>query len=145
QPQSVQARQGLFEARFRRATAVRRLGRQTEALALVDALLAEAPAVYGTDDAAGAKLSLALRDLHHDRAATLDALGRYPEAAAAYDEALRRDDGTTWTDLTILRAGLHARGGRAAEAIETFRAQLANPHLSAWNTFNVGCGYAVAS
>jgi tetratricopeptide (TPR) repeat protein len=145
QPGSIRARRGLFEARFRRATANRRLGQWADALARLDDLVIQAPSVYGPEASADRKLQLTLRDLHRERAAALLTLSRYADAAAAYDEALRRDDGTEWADLTIQRAVLNARSGRAVEALETFRAQLSNPHLSAWNVFNVACGYAQAS
>jgi tetratricopeptide (TPR) repeat protein len=145
QPGSLSARQGLFEVRFRRATAFRRLGRWAEGLNLLDELVVEAPAVYGGDPSLAMKLKLTLRDLHQGRASALSRMGCYSKSAAALDEALRRDDGTKWTDLTIMRAVLRARGGQAAEAVESLYIQLANPHLTAWETFNAACGYAQAS
>jgi tetratricopeptide (TPR) repeat protein len=145
QPDSPAARQGLFEAQFHRATAIRLAERFAESLPLLDDLVARAPGMYGDDLSAGGQLSLTLRDIHQGRASALYSLGRYGEAATAYDDALRYDDGAKWPDLIIIRAGLYARSGRAGEAVETLRAQLANPHLSTWNVFNAGCAYAVAS
>src|SRR5207253_6783178 len=77
QPDSVAARQGLFEARFRRAAAIRRLLHCDEALQLLDELIAQAPEVYGHDWSPGSKLCLTLRDLYHNRASALLVLNRY--------------------------------------------------------------------
>jgi serine/threonine protein kinase len=145
QPDSVAARRGLFEARFRRAAVIRGQKRFAEALPLFDALIAEAPEAYGHDERPGSPLRLTLRDLHHNRGSAFYVLGRMAESADAYEAALRYDDGSKWAELVILRACLLARRGRAAEAIETFNAQLRNPHLLPWNVFNVGCGYALAA
>jgi tetratricopeptide (TPR) repeat protein len=145
QPDSAEARQGLFQARFRRATAVRRSKPGVEVLPVFDELLAEAPEIYGHDLASGSKLCLCLRDLHQNRGSVLYDLGRYSESATAYDHALQYDNGSKWADLVIVRACLRARSGRAAEAIEILHAQLQNPHLYEWSVFNAACGYALAS
>jgi tetratricopeptide (TPR) repeat protein len=145
QPASVRARQGLFEARYRLAVAIHRLGRSEDALQMLDDLIIQAPDVFGQDWSPDGKSCLSLRDLHHTRASALLILKRYAESAAEYDEALRFDDGSKWSDLIILRASLLARTGRAAEALEILHAQLRNPHLSPWNVLNAGCAYALAS
>jgi tetratricopeptide (TPR) repeat protein len=145
QPNSSSARRGLFEARFRRAVAIRRLQRVEEAMSLLDELVIEAPDVFGNDRSPRSELCLSLRDLHQNRASALYALSRYAECEAACDEALHYDDGSQWADIIIVRAGMCARNGRSAEAIETLQAQLRNPHLSAWNVYNMGCVFALAS
>jgi serine/threonine protein kinase/tetratricopeptide (TPR) repeat protein len=144
-PSSEEARQGLFQARVRRAAAMRRLKPGAGVLPVFDELVAEAPEIYGHDLSLGSKLCLCLRDLHQNRGSVLYDLGRYAESETAYDNALRYDNGTKWADLVIVRACLWARAGRAAEAIEVLQSQLQNPHLYEWSVFNAACGFALAS
>jgi arylsulfatase A-like enzyme/tetratricopeptide (TPR) repeat protein len=94
---------GVYEE-YRRALALRRDGRDTDAVAALRAVLADSPGMTGAWQALGL---------------TLGRMGREKEALDALDRAARLDPGRASTHLAIAR--LHALAGRTDTALQHAR------------------------
>jgi tetratricopeptide (TPR) repeat protein len=145
QPESPMSRKGLLYARHNQAVALRLANRLPEAKDRFDAVIRDFHAAYGPCDRPGDAERETMSSMYFDRGQAAYLLGRYAAALADYDEALRRDDGQFWADITLFRATALTHCGRSAEAVEQCRAPLSNRALRAFLVYEGAVALAYAS
>jgi tetratricopeptide (TPR) repeat protein len=135
----------LLYARHNQGVALQLAGRFTESKERLDAVIRESHAAYGPCDGPKDAERATMCSMYFDRAKAVYQLGQYAAAVADYDQALRRDNGTCWAEITLFRATALTHCGRSAEAIGQCRAPLANRGLSAFLLYEGAVALAYAS